>query len=244
MGDWVWEGTHDNRNIVQWFGDARDMPKLEAYFPSALGSERATGRFKGKKSDIFGAFCVLHLLASGVPVDKIWHLRHVSCSAGIVDGLNTIMKKAWWRRIWVVQETVVAKSPVLYYGNMCAPWRLFALAAVEYDACRFTRVIMEIESTRRGWRELAPMVPLTVLRKFRSRLATDPRDKVFAVLGLIRSWGTEMSGQAMKGISPDYTIQDSQLFLKATELLIRNTRSLATLAGTLQQGLRSTGNLF
>ncbi|KAI1154392.1 heterokaryon incompatibility protein-domain-containing protein [Nemania diffusa] len=264
MGDWISENAgvdgdalhdrHANPNIVQWFGDSRDVPKLKAYFSSVLGEDRAS-RFEGKKFDIFGAFCVLHLLASGVPVDKIWHLRHVSCSVGIVEGLNAIMDKAWWKRIWVVQETVVAKKPIIYYGNLCAPWRMFALAAVEYDACRvrdnfdsvlshlnsghslmqFTRVIMEIESTRRSWEKLGPMVPLTVLRKFRSRLATDPRDKVFAVLGLIRSWGTEKSGQAIKGITPDYTARDYQIFFRVTELLIRNTRSLAPLAGTLQR---------
>ncbi|KAI1427448.1 heterokaryon incompatibility protein-domain-containing protein [Xylaria sp. FL1777] len=266
MGDWIWEnesadgdglrGTHDQPNVVQWFGNERDIPKLKAYFSSASEEKRAQ-RFDDKRCDIFGTFCVLHLLASGVPVNKIWHLRHVSYSTNIVNGLNAIMEKAWWRRIWVVQETVVAKTPVVYYGNMCAPWRLFALAAVEYDTSRvrdnldgffshlksgqslmqFTRVIMEIESTRRSWQKLEPMVPLTVLRKFRSRLATDPRDKVFAVLGLIRSWGIEKSGQAMKGITPDYAMRDHQIFFKTTELLIRNTRSLAALAGTLQRSV-------
>lgn len=131
---------------------------------------------------------------------------------------------------------------------------MFALAAVEYDTSRvkdnadgflsqlksgqslmqFTRVIMEIESTRQAWQRFEPLVPMTLLRKFRSRLATDPRDKVFAVLGLIKSWGTESSGQAMKGITPDYSIDEYQLFFNTTILLIRNTRSLAALTGTLQ----------
>jgi hypothetical protein len=155
----------------------------------------------------------------------------------------------------VVQETVVAKAPVIFYGNMCAPWRLFALAAVEYDTNRavhdldgaafsllnsgqslmkFARVIMEIESTRLGWQRLQPMVPLTLLRKFRSRQSTDERDKVFAVLGIIRTWGTEESGEAMEAITANYTVDSDQIFFKTTELLIRNTRSLAVLAGTLQ----------
>ncbi|KAI1734809.1 hypothetical protein F4680DRAFT_330937 [Xylaria scruposa] len=266
MGDWILENasmngdalseTHDYPNILEWSGDQSDIPKLNAYFSSSLDEERAS-KFKGKRRDIFGAFCILHLLASGVPVDKIWHLRHVQYSESLVEGLNAIMEKAWWQRIWVVQETVVATKPVIYYGNFSAPWRMFALAAVGYDTGRvrdnldsissqlnsrhtlmqFARVIMEIESTRRGWEKKEPMVPLTVLRKFRSRLATDPRDKVFAILGLIRSWGTEKSGQAMKGIIPDYTIRDHHLFFNTTRLLIKNTRSLAALAGTLQGGI-------
>ncbi|GAP87146.1 hypothetical protein SAMD00023353_2301320 [Rosellinia necatrix] len=266
MGDWMQgktrvdgggaHGTHGNPGIVQWFGDQRDVPKLKSYFSSALEQEIGS-RPEERTCDIFGAFCVLHLLASGIPVNKIWHLRHVRYSARIVNGLNAIMGKAWWRRIWVVQETIVAKNPVLYYGNLCAPWRMFALAAVEYDTGRvrdkldgifshlnsgqslahFTRVIMEVESTRRSWEKLEPMAPLTVLRKFRTRLATDPRDKVFAVLGLIRSWGKEKSGRAMKGVAPDYTVPTSQVFFQTTEALIRNTRSLAALVGALQGGI-------
>ncbi|KAI8951836.1 heterokaryon incompatibility protein-domain-containing protein [Xylaria longipes] len=263
MGDWIQEiagmgggtpgDTHGNPNIVEWSGDEEDVPKLKAYFSSTLDEETAL-KFEGERCDIFGAFCILHLLASGIPVDKIWHLRHVGYSASIVKGLDAIMKKAWWQRIWVVQETVVAKRSVIYYGNLCAPWRMFALAAVGYDTGRvrgnldsvfshlnsghslmqFTRVIMEIESTRRSWEKEEFMKPLTVLRKFRSRLATDPRDKVFAVLGLIKSWGIEKSGQAVKGVTPDYTVRDHHIFFETTKLLIKNTRSLAVLAGTLQ----------
>jgi hypothetical protein len=97
MGAWIEEtthspalrNTHENPNIVRWFGDQRDIPKLKAYF-----SMEAEG-VDEKRRDIFGAFAVLHLLASGVPVHKIWHLRHVQFSSGIVNGLNAIMEKAW-----------------------------------------------------------------------------------------------------------------------------------------------------
>ncbi|KAI0428216.1 heterokaryon incompatibility protein-domain-containing protein [Xylaria sp. FL1042] len=265
MGDYILvnEGpgsdAPDNPNAVVWFGDERDIPKLRAYFSPAAEEERARRSYDGRR-DIFGTFCVLHLLASGVPVDKIWHLRHMSYSASIVNGLTAIMEKAWWGRIWVVQETVVAEKPIVYYGNMCAPWRLFALAAVEYDTSRvrdnldglyshlnsgqilmqFTRVIMEIESTRRSWRKQEPLVPLTVLRKFRSRLATDPRDKVFAVLGLIRSWGRDKSGQTIEEITPDYATRDHQIFFNTTIKLIKNTRSLAALSGTLQRNVNQS----
>ncbi|KAI0397680.1 hypothetical protein F5Y17DRAFT_414234 [Xylariaceae sp. FL0594] len=244
--------AHENPNIVRWFGDERDLPKLRAYFSM---DDAAGAAADESRCDIFGAFAVLHLLASGVPVDKIWHLRHVRFSSGIVNGINAIMERAWWRRIWVVQETVVAKAPVIMYGSLCAPWRMFALAAVEYDTSRaaqssegslsqllksgqtlmqFTRAIMEIESTRRSWQKSGPLVPLTLLRKFRSREATDARDKVFALLGIIRTWGTERYGQAMEGIKANYSVGSDQIFFKTAELLIRNTRSLAVLAGTLQ----------
>ena len=104
MGEWIWgnnrgdagdilRGIQDNPNLVRWSGDKDDIPKMKAYF-SATSEDRAL-RFDDNRCDIFGTFCVLHLLASGVPVDKIWHLRHVSYSASIINGLNVIMEKAW-----------------------------------------------------------------------------------------------------------------------------------------------------
>ncbi|KAI1818615.1 hypothetical protein GGS20DRAFT_195870 [Poronia punctata] len=267
MGCWVMEtemaplirGTHENPNIIRWFGDERDIPKLKSYTEEGpkAGAVRTTE--DEKRRDIFGAFAILHLLASGIPVDKIWHLRHVGFSNGIVRGLSAIMEKTWWRRMWVVQETIMAREAVVYYGNMCTPWRLFASAAVEYDTSRvkqeldsmlsllksgqtlmqFSRIVMEIESTRLSWRKSEPMMPLTLLRKFRSRETSDARDKVFAVLGIIRRWGTEDTGEDMVGITPDYSVDCSQIFFRAAELLIRTTRSLAVLAGTLQGSNRS-----
>ncbi|KAI0150158.1 heterokaryon incompatibility protein-domain-containing protein [Xylariaceae sp. FL1272] len=264
MGDWVDDEatSRSNPHVIKWYGDARDIPKLKAYF-STVETRNKTRKYGDDTCDIFGALCVLHLLASGIPVDKIMHLRHFQYVNSITKGLNSIMAKAWWRRIWVVQETVVTQHPTIYYANMCVPWRMFAFAAVGYDQSRvrsarealsgqldsalalmqFTRAIMEIESTRRSWASNAPMQPLMLLRKFRSRLATDSRDKIFAVLGIIRSWGKDKEGLPLPAIVPDYTMRETDLFFVATELLIRNTRSLAVLTGTLQRGTTYIGHL-
>ncbi|RYP25962.1 hypothetical protein DL768_011875 [Monosporascus sp. mg162] len=209
--------NNDNLNLTTWFGGAGDMPKLERYFSHTAEAHRAK-TFSSSTNDVYGAFCILHLLSNGVPVDKIWHLRQPKYSAPIVRGLDAVIRKAWWQRMWVVQETVVARKATVWYGNMSAPWQLFSSAVIEYDKSRmrtnvsnfitqldsghvlmqYTRVIMDIESTRRDWGMGKPMKLLPLLRKFRARLSTDSRDKVFAVLGLI------------------------------------STRSLAVLAGTLQ----------
>ncbi|KAI1266598.1 hypothetical protein F5Y18DRAFT_445030 [Xylariaceae sp. FL1019] len=255
MGDWVDEEatSRPNPNVIKWYGDESDLPKLKAYF-STVEERNKKWKYGLDTCDIFGALCVLHLLASGVPVDKIWHLRHFQYIHSITKGFNSIMNKAWWRRIWVVQETVVTHQPTIYYANMCVPWRMFAFAAVEYDQSRvrsarealggqldsalalmqFTRATMEIESTRRTWASKQPMQPLCQI--WGIGLATDSRDKIFAVLGLIRSWGKDKEGLPLPAIVPDYTMRPADLFFTATELLIKNTRSLAVLTGTLQRG--------
>lgn len=126
---------------------------------------------------------------------------------------------------------------------------MFSRAALEYDRTHllgnvnsvypylhdgqplmhFARMVMEIESTRMLWLRIQPTSLLPLLRKFRARNATDQRDKVFALLGLVRHWG-----RAEK-IIPDYSQGARQVFWETTTKLIEGTGSLSVLAGTLQQ---------
>lgn len=154
-----------------------------------------------------------------------------------------------WQRIWVVQETVVAKKATIYYGQLSAPWTMFSHAAIGYDKTHllrnadsvypylyngqplmhFSRIVIEIESTRRLWLKVQPTTLLPLLRKFRARHATDGRDKVFALLGLVRHWA------GVDRIIPDYGMEASQVFRETTITAIQATKSLSILAGTLQR---------
>jgi hypothetical protein len=51
---------------------------------------------------------------------------------------------------------------------------------------------------------------LDLLQKFRDRRASDPRDKVFALLGLARP------SNAMSGLLPDYSLSEVEVFRQAT----------------------------
>ena len=125
---------------------------------------------------------------------------------------------------------------------------MFSRAALEYDRthllaransvypylrdgkplAHFARIVSEIESTRRLWENVNTSL-LPLLRNFRSRDATDDRDKVFALIGLVRNWGRGIR------ISPDYSLKSDQVFWETTTRFIAGTRSLSVLSGTLQQ---------
>jgi hypothetical protein len=94
---------------------------------------------------------------------------------------------------------------------------------------QFARIIEEIEGTRRNFMDqsrLTTLLPL--LRLFRSRKATDARDKVFALLGLVQYWG-----QQADRILPNYDTPVDWIFWKTAVTLIKNTNSLDVLLGTL-----------
>ena len=147
----------------------------------------------------------------------------------------------------MVQETVVAQKATVRYSNISAPWTMFSYAATNYSRSRlkdnldsamihntrdpfvdFYRVITSIDSTRQEWLRYHPTPLLSLLRKFRSRKASDERDKVFALLNLVRHWG--WNGP----LRPDYSLQPGEVWFKVTRDIITSSGCLDVLAGTLQ----------
>jgi hypothetical protein len=152
----------------------------------------------------------------------------------------------------VVQETVVAQKATIRYSNISTPWTMFSHAATNYIRSRlkdnldstmihrtrdplanFHRIVISIDSTRQEWLQYQSTSLLSLLRKFRSRKASDERDKVFALLNLVRQWGPNGPLRA------DYTLQPGEVWFKVTQNIIKSSGSLDVLAGTHQ----ATGDL-
>ncbi|EAT87885.1 hypothetical protein SNOG_04125 [Parastagonospora nodorum SN15] len=168
----------------------------------------------------------------------------------------------WWSRIWTVQEIAVAQTILVVYGTMSAPGSLFACAAGPYihhstsccsesvtrlstdqakvlaDCCNRILGIEELQmKTQRhdsgGMGELEPdWSLLELLRKFRDRRATDPRDKVYALLNLIARSGTSTE------IIPDYTLSEIEVYSRATLVCIRENSNLSVFSTDLGRKFR------
>jgi hypothetical protein len=106
------------------------------------------------------------------------------------------------------------------------------------DLMHFSRIVSDIEMTREDWGRVQPIGLLPLLRRFRSRFASDERDKVFALLGLVRFWG-----RRQLKISPDYDLNTSTVFLGTTRSLLASVESLSVLAGTLQHDVSDRSNM-
>lgn len=157
--------------------------------------------------------------------------------------------------MWVVQEVVVANKVTVFYGNISMPWQLFCRAAEQLHESQqnchldsmypyltegqplsdFARLVSDIESTRMVWRSRTPLVALQLLRKFRSRKAKDPKDKVFALLGLVQYWGRSQP------LSADYSHSIESTFLGTMMMLISSTESLSVLAGSTGRACLDAG---
>ncbi|KAK8127080.1 uncharacterized protein PG998_002839 [Apiospora kogelbergensis] len=231
--------------LFDWCGDKRDFSKLEAYYdPDSARLRRFY--FDDFTRDIFGALCMVHALAAGIFAFQIPAFRNLEEAAPIMRGFEAIAGKSWWERVWVVQEVVVAERVTVMYGKTSVPWEMLCKAADQLNRSQqnchldsmypylrkgqaladFARLVTDIESTRKIWRSRTPLVLLQLLRKFRSRKASDPKDKVFALLGLVQFWAGHQPMHA------DYNHSIESTFLGTMMMLISSMKSLSVLAGS------------
>jgi hypothetical protein len=130
---------------------------------------------------------------------------------------------------------------------MSLPWSTFVRAAANFASemtshgfeksginllrdplSDFSRTVLQIEKTRLEWMSPQPATPLSILRKFRSRDSSDKRDKVFALLGLVKTW------DRVDPLQPDYALSIEGVLWRTTVKIIASTQSLSVLEGTLQ----------
>jgi hypothetical protein len=143
-----------------------------------------------------------------------------------------LMERPWWRRVWVIQEIAAAKGQILVgCGSSWLRWEAFlgtALTIKHYKDHPFfqrlghlgkdTKWILDKSNLRtRGdgrmdkWGGL-----LNILYITESYAATDPRDKVFALLGFTPSLS----------INPDYRKAVEEVYENLIRDSIRASRSL------------------
>ncbi|KAH7078494.1 heterokaryon incompatibility protein-domain-containing protein [Paraphoma chrysanthemicola] len=146
--------------------------------------------------------------------------------------LSKFFKRSYWRRIWVVQELVHAKSVQFLCGDKVV------LEEPLHHALRLVRnfgqhwhfqhpqaVDLEVESNAIDTRSPINMLkfrradgffPLIYLmRTLRYFNATDPRDRIFALL----SFAADTAGL---GLRPNYEISHQQVYLEATISLLKD----------------------
>lgn len=146
--------------------------------------------------------------------------------------LPRFLELPWFERCWIIQEVVVSSGdPVILCGSMQFFWSRLEKSLIwlirygtQFRTSRIKLVtsISELGSTRDVW-ELQALLQST--RPFE---ATNPRDKVFALLGL--SGETASPELWPSALVPNYgrTVQD--VYTKVTLHCIQQTKNLAILS--------------
>lgn len=151
-----------------------------------------------------------------------------NCLENLVDGCP------WWKRVWVVQEIILATDATLVCGRKEIDWKIFCRAVDRLISAKLTEGVVlglvedepfrwykSIISMRRlGLTDSLGDKLLDLLIHVREREATNPRDKVYSVLGLM-----DGKSEAM-GIAPDYKASTEQVFKNAAVCILKHSSNL------------------
>ncbi len=149
--------------------------------------------------------------------------------------LFEILCNPFWRRIWIIQEIAVATKVQLYYGGLCFNWEVFAETIGSLHGSRvgslFTLTgtdimptnmlsamegrdqILLISQYKNLIREEQSLSLSSLLYPTNQFLSTEPRDRVYALLGM-SDIGTDGA------IIPDYKQEISNLMLFTSRYLL------------------------
>lgn len=173
------------------------------------------------------------------------------------SALRDIFSSAWWQRGWIYQEALVASKMFLLFGNgivrfddfSTAIWicngvtntyitdlssgRMELLSSGEINKLLGmggnTMYAAEILQSRDDWKKTKERNILELLQYSRSCKVTDPRDLVFAFVGL--------ANQHYQ-IVPDYQSDITRVFVLACKRIILHETSLSILCYCGEEGRR------
>jgi len=199
------------------------------------------------EDSIFHAFCLLRLLEDHHHLDEIPYLtiepdnQQTYRSAGR-HTLAWILMLPWFHRVWTVQECILPKSCIVIYGPVKAAWTMFLRATENFKTHRssccanvpgvstmlqpLVEILGHMSEFTQG-RLLGFEIPLdSVLRSFRARDSTDPRDKIYGLLPLVTEWYDH------EAIFPDYDIvtTPAQVYTRVVLKMIEISESLDVLS--------------
>ena len=155
-----------------------------------------------------------------------------------LEGLQHIVSQAWWSRLWVIQEVLLASKAVVHCGADVVPFETLLQAISDIlKAMAYNRVSPE-EVAALGWNHADHVQQIyftfdqrhfnqtfqsdvcrTILRfqRFRKSNVLDGRDRVYGVLGLLPD---------DIGVKPDYTLSKADVYRDCALQVMRWSKSL------------------
>lgn len=224
-----------------WHGDDRDAATLELRHLASMQDD-----------SIFQAFCMFRLLSDDCHLYEIPFFCLDPEPTKSRRAAHWLVSRDWWTRVWTVQECILPTDCTVIYGPVEMPWCTLLTAVSNFQrhqtgCCSsmagihnmlnlHVDIIPVLQELRAHRRAEEPVSLDTMVREFRYRAATNPRDKIYALLPLVTDWGDGPR------LSPDYTesISPRQVYSTAVFSMIKSSGSLMPLfhqTGTNRDGI-------
>ncbi|TVY71455.1 Heterokaryon incompatibility protein 6 OR allele [Lachnellula suecica] len=143
-------------------------------------------------------------------IDKSWWnvVYRGSCDKRQWAQLSKLFHRSWFDRLWIIQELGAAQSAVVMCGRYSFPWTQLEKAAV---------FILRPDPKLRS-SEIVKILP--VMGAQRVRHVSDPRDRLYAILGVVED---------IEDIEVDYSTSVQAVYRNWAARRIRRTRALDVL---------------
>ena len=178
------------------------------------------------------------LLPPGLP-----HPQHAAWEA-----MQSLFSSPWFRRMWIIQEVVSSSDVVVMVGEYKLNWELVTKTIHAYIGCGlelFTATVSQNTAIRKNFITSTTSVfnllrlendsqyrsLINLLRSFRKCHSSDPRDKVYALVGLANDQGLHEMVQI------DYAKSVEAVYLDCAKFLVGNGDGMEML---LQAGIIQT----
>jgi len=128
----------------------------------------------------------------------------------ILEGLQDILSRPYFQRAWIVQDAFYARAMVLHCGSKAVSSKTI-IRAVELLSVKIDPLSQNIldlmpgSKSRREGQASSKIQLWDLLQMFRHAKTTDPRDKIYAVLGMVDF------SHSKSVILPDYTMSQEEL---------------------------------
>jgi hypothetical protein len=207
--------------VVAWLGPESDDSTLALETLKAIGDDVGYNEAKRDLSIVPGS--ATHLLGN----DRgAWMARETSWIA-----IKNLLEREWFKRLWIVQEIKFATQAVIIVGTYSLPWNTFKSAFHwiwaemptslrifdEVDFRRINFIIESFDST-----SVSGVPVLHVLQNIKNSSCSDPRDRVFAILSLLRP-------SVSRGFAPNYLLDPEEIYRNFTLHLIKQNLNLEIL---------------
>jgi hypothetical protein len=166
-------------------------------------------------------------------------------AAPAAAALKTFISSPWWRRIWTVQEALLPPTATLYWGPHEISWGILIESATRLledkgpdgvpDEFWDNGSLGDMQATLNGLRFSFEDSPLHLFQRWRFRSSTDPRDKIYGLMGIL----DDLNLPSVQ--SCDYGMSTNELFTRVTADLIRLGGDLEALIGRRGEPSRQEG---
>jgi hypothetical protein len=132
----------------------------------------------------------------------------------LIKSSMPLFKNKYWTRAWIVQEVMVAREIIVWYGNDSLLWEevthsgtaldQMELAKSVVQPCNNALHILQFKANFTKSNQAADFPLDLLMRYFMRQESEDVRDKIFSLIGLV--------GSNSANIEPDYTISREHLY--------------------------------